>query len=61
MLELHRMISPTSSRDEIVAEAAMLIMEGFGIEKAVEIATKKIVSYEYKQKFTKPLDECYWL
>lgn len=61
MLDLYRLAPNIPSRDEIVAAAALLVLEGANLKDALRKAATQTLNAEYKQKYAKQIEECYWL
>ena len=49
------------SHDEVVAEAALLVLEGMSEAEAVKAAARNVSRGESPFRYTKPLEECFWL
>ncbi|WP_411904177.1 hypothetical protein [Methylorubrum thiocyanatum] len=61
MLDLYKFAPQIPSRDEIVAAAALLVLEGAEIKEALKKATTQTLNVEYQQKYAKQIEECFWL
>lgn len=58
---LYKLAPRNSGYDDIVANAALYVMEGFEISEAVKLATKQVNKEFFGSKKNQSLEDCFWL
>lgn len=59
--ELSTLASRYNNRDEIIASASLLVMEGYKPKEAIQMAIKKNNDDFYKSKRNTNLEDAFWL
>ncbi|MCJ2042935.1 hypothetical protein MKK55_28895 [Methylobacterium sp. J-059] len=52
---------PDDIRSEIISETILLMIEGAPIEDALTQASKSVRKNAAPLRYTKPIDDCFWL
>lgn len=52
---------PDDLRSEIISETILLMIEGAPIEDALAQASKSVRKNAAPLRYTKPIDDCFWL
>lgn len=61
LAEISRLVPRIDDRDDVIAEAAMLVVDGMDVSAAVAQAKRAIVRAGTPYRYMVPIEECFWI